>query len=50
VRFEGVSNPDDQAILAAIMTPCLHAGLFSAAYGLYTTAIDADVLLALAVR
>src|SRR5437867_3179525 len=50
VRFEGISNPDDQAILAAIVTPCRHYGLFIAAYGVYTTANDADVLLALTVR
>ena len=50
VRFEGISNPDDQAILTAVATPCRHLGLFSAAYGVYTSANDADVLHALAVR
>ena len=33
VRFEGHSNPDDEAILDAVITPCGHRGLFSAAYG-----------------
>lgn len=44
VRFEGISNPEDQAILDAVITPCGHRGLFSAAYGVYTSAIDAEVL------
>jgi hypothetical protein len=50
VRFEGVSNPDDQAILAAVVTPCGHRGLFSAAYGVYASADDAAALTALTVR
>jgi len=44
VRFEGVSNPDDQAILSAIIAPCGHRGLFSAAYGVYASIDDVDVL------
>ena len=47
VRFEGTSNPDDQAILSAIVTPCGHRGLFSAAYGLYVSRDAMDVLQAL---
>jgi hypothetical protein len=50
VRFEGVSNPDDQAILDAVVTPCGHRGLFSAAYGLYTSADEVEVLHALSAR
>ena len=46
VRFEGISNPDDQAILDAVITPCGHRGLFSAAYGVYASADDVEVLLA----
>jgi tellurite resistance-related uncharacterized protein len=33
LRFEGASNPDDQDIVIAAITPCGHAGLFSSAYG-----------------
>jgi hypothetical protein len=44
VRFEGISNPEDQAILDAVITPCGHRGLFSAAYGVYASADDVDVL------
>ena len=44
VRFEGISNPEDQAILDAMITPCGHRGLFSAAYGVYASADDVDVL------
>lgn len=47
VRFEGDSNPDDEAILIAMITPCGHRGLFSAAYGPTTTRNDVDVLHAL---
>lgn len=47
VRFEGDSNPDDQAILAALVTTCGHRGLFMSAYG-PTTAVEAiEVLQAL---
>ena len=28
VRFEGISNPEDQAILDAVIAPCGHRGLF----------------------
>lgn len=44
VRFEGISNPEDQAILDAVIAPCGHRGLFSAAYGVYASAADVDVL------
>jgi hypothetical protein len=47
VRFEGISNPDDQAILDALIAPCGHRGLFSAAFGIYASADDVDVLQAL---
>jgi hypothetical protein len=47
VRFEGISNPEDQAILDAVITPCGHRGLFSAAYGVYASPEDVDVLQAL---
>ena len=47
VRFEGISNPEDQAILDAVITPCGHRGLFSAAYGVYASPDDVGVLLAL---
>jgi hypothetical protein len=44
VRFEGISNPEDQAILDAVITPCGHRGLFSAPYGVYASVDDVDVL------
>ena len=50
VRFEGVSNPDDQAILIAITTSCGHSGIFCAAYGVYTGRDEVEVLQALAPR
>ena len=50
VRFEGISNPDDQAILAALLTPCGHRGLFTSAYGVYAARDDVEVLLALSSR
>lgn len=50
VRFEGDSNPDDEAILLAIATPCGHRGLFSAAFGPDTPAEESQVLQALALR
>jgi tellurite resistance-related uncharacterized protein len=33
VRFEGDSNPDDEDILLALITPCGHAGILTSAYG-----------------
>lgn len=47
LRFEGESNPGDEAILIALVTPCGHHGLFSCAYGLAASIDDIDVLLAL---
>ncbi|CAB4888955.1 unannotated protein [freshwater metagenome] len=32
-RFEGTSDPGDEAILFAIIMPCDHHGLLTAAYG-----------------
>lgn len=43
VRFEGVSDPGDEAILFALRGPCDHAGVYSAAYGPGATSADAEV-------
>jgi hypothetical protein len=50
VRFEGMSNPDDMAILTALSCPNGHRGLFSAAYGPTASAQEAEVLLGLTRR
>ncbi|MEO8697135.1 MAG: hypothetical protein ABI658_26740 [Acidimicrobiales bacterium] len=50
VRFEGDSNPDDQAILIAVFTPCGHRGLYVAPYGPNAPALDAQLLRALSAR
>lgn len=50
VRFEGDSNPDDQAILTVLVTPCGHTGLFSSAYGPTVDAESSAVLQALQTR
>lgn len=47
VRFEGLSDPDDESILVALISPCGHRGLFSCAYGQATGADASDVLRAL---
>ncbi len=47
VRFEGASDPDDQAILYALAADCGHRGLYSAAYGPTASSDDIAVLLAL---
>lgn len=47
VRFEGASNPDDQAILYALDAGCGHRGLYAAAYGTAASSEDTAVLLAL---
>ncbi len=47
VRFEGISDPGDEAILFALRGPCGHAGLYSAAYGPDATSEDAEVAAAL---
>ncbi|MEO8693708.1 MAG: hypothetical protein ABI658_09340 [Acidimicrobiales bacterium] len=50
VRFEGDSNPDDQAILIAVSVSCGHRGLYVAPYGANAPALDAQLLRALAAR
>jgi hypothetical protein len=47
VRFEGDSNPADEAILLALKMPCGHRGLFSTAFGPSAPPDAVDVLLAL---
>lgn len=49
VRFEGESNPDDQSIVVALITPCGHRALYTSAYGPAASRADAEVLRALAV-
>lgn len=44
VRFEGDSNPDDEAILLAIVCPGGCLGQFSAGFGPSAAALDAEVL------
>lgn len=46
-RFEGDSNPDDEAILVALTLPCGHRGLLTGGYGPTTDPITDDVLHAL---
>ena len=41
VRFEGPSDPGDEAILFALTGPCGHRGQYSAAYGSYGSAEEA---------
>lgn len=48
VRFEGDSNPDDEAILLAVRCPDGCKGLFSAAFGPSATPEEAAVLRSLA--
>ncbi len=50
VRFEGDSNPDDEAILAALTMPSGHHGLYVSGYGADVSADDADVLVGLTGR
>jgi len=47
VRFEGPSDPGDEAILFALSGPCGHRGQFSAAYGPETSVEDVRVIVAL---
>lgn len=47
VRFEGPSDPGDEAILFALSGPSGHRGQFSAAYGPETSVEDVRVILAL---
>ena len=44
------SNPDDEAIVLAISTPCGHRGYFTSAYGPDTPAADVALLQALTAR
>jgi len=44
VRYEGASDPDDQAILLALCDGCGHRGLYSAGYGPGAAAADVEAL------
>ena len=44
VRFEGDSDPGDEAILYALTGPCSDRGLYSSSYGPDTTTADVDVV------
>lgn len=44
VRFEGDSNPDDEAILLALASSCGCLGQYSAAFGPATPAADVEIL------
>lgn len=50
VRFEGPTDPGDEAILFALTGPCGHLGQYSAAYGPYASSDDAPMIAALAKR
>lgn len=47
VRFEGESDPGDEAIVYALDAGCGHRGLYVAAYGVGATTDDAAVVAAL---
>jgi len=47
VRFEGMSDPGDEAILFALTAEHSHRGLYSAAYGADMSPADIDVVQAL---
>ena len=48
-RFEGASDPGDEAVVAALRCQvCGHQGVFVAAYGATADAAEADVVLGLA--
>jgi hypothetical protein len=47
VRFEGPSDPGDEAILFAVQGPGDHRGLYSVTYGPYMPAGDSTVVRAL---
>ncbi len=47
VRFEGESDPGDEAIVYALDSGCGHRGLYIAAYGVGATADDTAVAAAL---
>lgn len=44
VRYEGDSNPDDEAILVALSCPCGTLGYFTSAFGSAASAADGLVL------
>ena len=44
VRYEGMSNPDDQAILLALRCDCGRRGLYATGFGPSVSIADADVL------
>jgi len=44
VRYEGASDPDDQAILFALCDGCGHRGLYSAGYGPVAAMADVEAL------
>lgn len=50
VRFEGASDPDDEAIVLAISTPHGHLGHLVAAYGPDMSADEVSLLQALTTR
>ena len=43
VRFEGQSDPGDEAILYALTGPCGDRGLYSSSYGPYAGELDTEV-------
>lgn len=47
VRFEGDSNPDDEAVLFALTAPCGRRGLYAAPYGPDVSTDDVAVIRAL---
>lgn len=44
VRYEGASDPDDQAILLALFSGCGRRGLYSAGYGPGAATSDVEAL------
>lgn len=50
LRFEGESNPDDEAVLFALTGPRGHKGLYAAPYGAAVPAADVAVMVALGRR
>jgi hypothetical protein len=50
VRFEGDSNPDDEAVLFALSASCGHRGLYAAPYGPDVSPDDVTVIRALHAR
>lgn len=47
VRFEGSSDPGDEAILYALIGPCGDRGLYSSPYGLYASEVHVEVAIRL---